>query len=84
MYNYKPQKDDEVELRKGDYYTVTEKCQDGWFKGQCLKSGNVGVYPGNYVQMIRYFRISATSPHRYSHSLKRKTSMNRNEDIAIV
>ncbi|KAK7479215.1 hypothetical protein BaRGS_00029559 [Batillaria attramentaria] len=53
MYNYRPQKDDEVELRKGDYYTVTEKCQDGWFKGQCLRTGISGVFPGNYVQLIR-------------------------------
>ena len=53
MYNYRPQKDDEVELRKGDYYTVSEKCQDGWFKGQCLRTGVSGVFPGNYVQMVR-------------------------------
>ncbi|XP_076468584.1 E3 ubiquitin-protein ligase SH3RF3-like [Babylonia areolata] len=53
MYNYRPQKDDEVELRKGDYYTVSEKCQDGWFKGQCLRSGVSGVFPGNYVQVVR-------------------------------
>lgn len=53
MYNYKPQKEDEVELRKGDYYSVSEKCQDGWFKGQCLKNGNSGVFPGNYVQIVR-------------------------------
>lgn len=33
LYNYKPQKDDEVELNKGGYYLVTEKCQDGWYKG---------------------------------------------------
>lgn len=53
LYNYKPAKDDEVELKKGDYYTVSNKCQDGWFKGQCLKSGVVGVFPGNYVQLVR-------------------------------
>ncbi|KAK7097516.1 E3 ubiquitin-protein ligase SH3RF3-like [Littorina saxatilis] len=53
MYNYRPQKEDELELRKGDYYTVSEKCQDGWFKGQCLRTGVAGVFPGNYVQVIR-------------------------------
>lgn len=53
LYNYKPQKEDEVELRKGDYYTVTEKCQDGWYKGHCLKTGVNGVFPGNYVQISR-------------------------------
>ena len=54
MYNYKPQKADELELHKGDYYTVMEKCQDGWYKGQCLKSGIAGVFPGNYVNLCRY------------------------------
>ncbi|CAI9734643.1 E3 ubiquitin-protein ligase SH3RF1-like isoform X1 [Octopus vulgaris] len=53
LYNYKPQKDDEVELHKGDQYTVTEKCQDGWYKGCCLKTGISGVFPGNYVQISR-------------------------------
>ena len=53
MYNYKPQKADELELHKGDYYTVVEKCQDGWYKGQCLKSGIAGVFPGNYVNLCR-------------------------------
>ena len=57
MYNYRPQKDDEVELCKGDYYTVSEKCQDGWFKGQCLRTGVSGVFPGNYVQGVRWVII---------------------------
>ncbi|OAD57623.1 SH3 domain-containing RING finger protein 3 [Eufriesea mexicana] len=33
LYPYKPQKADELELRKGGIYMVTERCQDGWFKG---------------------------------------------------
>lgn len=50
LYNYKPQKEDELELRKNELYTVTEKCQDGWFKGTSLRTGLSGVFPGNYVQ----------------------------------
>lgn len=53
LYNYKPQKEDEVELKKGDYYSVAEACQDGWLKGRCLKIGKAGVFPGNYVQPVR-------------------------------
>ncbi|XP_063415613.1 E3 ubiquitin-protein ligase SH3RF3-like isoform X2 [Mytilus trossulus] len=53
LFNYKPHREDEIELRKGDYYTVCDKCQDGWFRGQCLKTGKPGVFPGNYVQMVR-------------------------------
>ncbi|KAH6935744.1 hypothetical protein HPB50_008886 [Hyalomma asiaticum] len=50
LYSYKPQKEDELELRKNELYSVTEKCQDGWFKGTSLRTGLSGVFPGNYVQ----------------------------------
>uniref|UniRef100_A0A3B3SFU9 RING-type E3 ubiquitin transferase n=1 Tax=Paramormyrops kingsleyae TaxID=1676925 RepID=A0A3B3SFU9_9TELE len=52
MYAYRPQKADELELRKGEMYRVTEKCQDGWFKGTSLRSGASGVFPGNYVTPV--------------------------------
>ncbi|XP_051566591.1 E3 ubiquitin-protein ligase SH3RF3-like [Myxocyprinus asiaticus] len=52
MYAYKPQKADELELRKGEMYRVMEKCQDGWFKGTSLRSGASGVFPGNYVTTV--------------------------------
>ncbi|KAK6975386.1 SH3 domain-containing RING finger protein 3 [Biomphalaria glabrata] len=54
LYNYKPQKEDELDLHKGEYYSVSEKCQDGWFKGACLRTGEAGVFPGNYVSMVRH------------------------------
>ena len=53
LYPYKPQKADELELRKGALYTVSEKCQDGWFKGSSVRTQKIGVFPGNYVQAVR-------------------------------
>uniref|UniRef100_A0AAV2K4Y1 RING-type E3 ubiquitin transferase n=1 Tax=Knipowitschia caucasica TaxID=637954 RepID=A0AAV2K4Y1_KNICA len=52
LYAYKPQKADELELRKGEMYRVTEKCQDGWFKGTSLRTAGSGVFPGNYVTPV--------------------------------
>ena len=52
LYAYKPQKNDELELRKGEMYRVLEKCQDGWFKGTSLRTGLSGVFPGNYVTPV--------------------------------
>lgn len=52
LYAYKPQKTDELELRKGEMYRVTEKCQDGWFKGTSLRTAASGVFPGNYVTPV--------------------------------
>lgn len=49
LYPYKPQKADELELRKGAIYMVTERCQDGWFKGTSNRTQKSGVFPGNYV-----------------------------------
>uniref|UniRef100_A0A8B9WYU7 RING-type E3 ubiquitin transferase n=1 Tax=Bos mutus grunniens TaxID=30521 RepID=A0A8B9WYU7_BOSMU len=52
LYAYKPQKSDELELRKGDTYRVLEKCRDGWFKGTALRTGLSGMFPGNYVTPV--------------------------------
>uniref|UniRef100_A0A8C6Q835 RING-type E3 ubiquitin transferase n=3 Tax=Nothobranchius TaxID=28779 RepID=A0A8C6Q835_NOTFU len=62
LYAYKPQKADELELRKGEMYRVTEKCQDGWFKGTSLRTAASGVFPGNYVTPVSRapFGLSAT------------------------
>lgn len=49
LYPYKPQKADELELRRGGIYMVTERCQDGWFKGTSNRTQKCGVFPGNYV-----------------------------------
>ena len=53
MFDYKPVKEDELPLTRGDVYSVTEKCLDGWFKGQDVKTGAVGMFPGNYVQPVQ-------------------------------
>ncbi|XP_060854250.1 E3 ubiquitin-protein ligase SH3RF3 isoform X2 [Rhopalosiphum padi] len=49
LYPYKPQKADELELKRGQLYMVTECCKDGWYKGTSLKTNCSGVFPGNYV-----------------------------------
>ncbi|KAI4462926.1 sh3 domain-containing [Holotrichia oblita] len=53
LYPYKPQKPDELELKKGGIYMVTERCQDGWFKGTSNRTQKCGVFPGNYVTLAR-------------------------------
>ncbi|XP_052247696.1 E3 ubiquitin-protein ligase SH3RF3-like [Dreissena polymorpha] len=53
LFNYKPEKVDELELIKGDYYSVSDKCLDGWFKGVAIKTSIAGVFPGNYVQAVK-------------------------------
>ncbi|XP_016057332.1 PREDICTED: SH3 domain-containing RING finger protein 3, partial [Miniopterus natalensis] len=64
LYPYKPQKSDELELRKGEMYRVLEKCQDGWFKGTSLRSGLSGVFPGNYVTPASRAPLGGAGPLR--------------------
>ena len=49
MYNYRPQNEDELELREGDIVQVMEKCDDGWFVGTSGRTNLFGTFLGNYV-----------------------------------
>lgn len=46
-YNYEPQRQDELQLTRGDTVTVLERSSDGWWKGQI--NSNIGWFPSNYV-----------------------------------
>nr|CAI5837707.1 unnamed protein product [Callosobruchus analis] len=61
LYAYKPQKADELELKKGNIYMVTERCQDGWFKGTSNRTQKCGVFPGNYVVPARGAHVPSGS-----------------------
>jgi hypothetical protein len=52
LYNYRPQNEDELELREGDTVYVMEKCDDGWYVGSSQRTGYFGTFPGNYVERI--------------------------------
>ncbi|XP_071787155.1 E3 ubiquitin-protein ligase SH3RF1-like isoform X1 [Asterias amurensis] len=74
MYSYKPTKGDELELKKGDFYTVTERCKDGWYKGMSVKTGDMGVFPGNYMQPYRHERSARKTPTTVSSTSEGRTS----------
>ena len=38
--------------QKGEFYSVSEMCVDGWYKGQSLRLGQSGVFPGNHVHPV--------------------------------
>ncbi|XP_047106514.1 sorbin and SH3 domain-containing protein 1 isoform X3 [Schistocerca piceifrons] len=52
LYNYRPQNEDELELREGDTVYVMEKCDDGWYVGSSQRTGFFGTFPGNYVERL--------------------------------
>lgn len=47
-FKYVPQRDDEIELNKGDTVNILEMEYDGWCRGEC--NGKVGWLPFNYLQ----------------------------------
>uniref|UniRef100_A0A1I7YJ61 PDZ domain-containing protein n=1 Tax=Steinernema glaseri TaxID=37863 RepID=A0A1I7YJ61_9BILA len=50
LYPYIPKNADELELQPNDIVFVVEKCDDGWFIGTLLRTGQFGTFPGNYVE----------------------------------
>jgi E3 ubiquitin-protein ligase SH3RF len=58
IYPYKPQKKDELELKKGGHYYISEKCQDGWCKGYSADNPFIhGMFPGNYLMPVIMFQL---------------------------
>jgi hypothetical protein len=50
--NYDPVMSDEMELVVGDILSVTQRYDDGWGHGLNLSTGQVGVFPLNFVASI--------------------------------
>lgn len=50
IHNYTPLKPDELELKKGSQYIVTDACKDGWLRGASSDNpAKKGSFPGNFV-----------------------------------
>ncbi|KAL6117784.1 uncharacterized protein ACO6RY_15503 [Pungitius sinensis] len=52
LYSYKPRRPEELELRKGEMVGVYGKFKEGWLRGLSLKTGKVGILPGNYITPV--------------------------------
>ncbi|XP_063954124.1 SH3 domain-containing kinase-binding protein 1-like isoform X6 [Lytechinus pictus] len=52
IYDYEPKNGDELQLKKGEIVTVTDKNagDSGWWKGEL--NGKVGVFPDNFTEEI--------------------------------
>ena len=48
LYEYKKDKDDELDLKENEVISVTKENDDGWLDG-ISDDGRTGLFPGNYV-----------------------------------
>lgn len=47
-FDFEPQEDGELRLRKGDVITVLDKSDQNWWRGTC--KGQEGMFPVPYVK----------------------------------
>ena len=59
LYKYAPQRDDEIELCRGDQVMVLEMEHDGWCRGEC--NGKTGWFPFNYISKADQVDSSSAS-----------------------
>jgi len=52
MYDYDAQDTDEVSFIEGDRIINTEAIDDGWMSGEVERTGDVGLLPANYVELV--------------------------------
>ncbi|XP_046889002.1 E3 ubiquitin-protein ligase SH3RF1 isoform X2 [Hypomesus transpacificus] len=52
LYSYKPRRPEELELRRGEMVGVYGSFKEGWLRGLSLRTGKVGILPGNYVTPV--------------------------------
>lgn len=52
MYDFMPQEQGELLLKKGDEVSVEDEIDRHWWKGKNLRTQEIGLYPANYVKSV--------------------------------
>ena len=50
LYDYKAQRNDELDLVKGDEILVLVKESESWWMGELVRNKRQGYFPANYVE----------------------------------
>ncbi|XP_021167222.2 CD2-associated protein isoform X7 [Fundulus heteroclitus] len=50
LFDYKPENEDELELKVGDVVEIIEEVEEGWWNGSF--NGKSGLFPSNFVQEL--------------------------------
>ncbi|CAF0913185.1 unnamed protein product [Brachionus calyciflorus] len=54
LFDYEPSQPDELKLTRNEIIYILDRNLDdeGWWKGEIITSGKIGVFPDNFVQII--------------------------------
>lgn len=52
LYPYSSTDEGDLELQQGDHVTVTEYMNAEWWKGKSTRTGQEGIFPRSYVQVV--------------------------------
>ncbi|VDN05147.1 unnamed protein product [Thelazia callipaeda] len=52
QYSYKAAHEDELNLEVNDVIDVLEEAEAGWMKGELRSTGQIGLFPTNFVQFL--------------------------------
>nr|CAB3264277.1 nebulin [Phallusia mammillata] len=53
IYDYSAADDDEITFQDGDIIINAQSIDEGWMFGTCLRTGQTGMLPANYVQTVQ-------------------------------
>ena len=52
LFDYETVENDEVGFCQGDIIINAQRIDDGWMFGTCKRTGETGMLPSNYVQLV--------------------------------
>lgn len=58
-YDYAAQNPDELTIKKGDKIKNVVRKEDGWYEGEMASNGRRGVFPDNFVKVIKQVNSAA-------------------------
>eukprot|EP00762_Andalucia_godoyi_P000504 ANDGO_05279.mRNA.1 Superoxide-generating NADPH oxidase heavy chain subunit A len=65
MYGYSAQASDEIDLQEDDDVEVLARNADGWWEGTNKRTGQKGLFPYNFVQVIDRITKMEEGSHRH-------------------
>lgn len=50
-FDYVAQNVDEIDIKKGDRIRNVVQREEGWFEGELVSNGKIGLFPDNFVKV---------------------------------